>query len=77
MLKAIKAKYRNGVFEPLEKVDLDEDSEVTVMLPEEKEICVDGLDESFGGWKGLIDAEEFIENIYEDRKIMSRPEVKL
>ena len=32
---------------------------------------------SAGGWKGLVDAEEFIRNIYIDRLISTRPVPKL
>lgn len=39
---------------------------------------VDGLKLSAGAWRGLIDAEEFKQKIYESRSILStRPEVKL
>jgi predicted DNA-binding antitoxin AbrB/MazE fold protein len=77
MLKTIKVRYKHGLFEPLEKIDLKEDFEVTIALLESENLSEDGLDESFGGWKGLIDAEELIKNIYTDRLIVNRPEVKL
>ncbi len=32
MLKIIKARYRNGVIEPLEKLDLADGAEITVTL---------------------------------------------
>jgi hypothetical protein len=32
---------------------------------------------AFGSWKGTIDAEKLIHNIYEDRLIYTRPEPRL
>ena len=78
MHSAIRARVRGGVFEPLEKIDLPEGKEVLVTV-----IAVsDGLDaEAFrraaGGWKGLLDAEALIRNIYADRLVSTRPEPKL
>ncbi|MDQ1317734.1 MAG: hypothetical protein QG588_1387, partial [Candidatus Poribacteria bacterium] len=73
MLKTIKARYRNGLIEPLEKININEGMEITITISEPP-IREDGLDRSFGGWKGLIDAEEFLKNIYADRLISTRPE---
>ncbi len=77
--KTIKARFRNGVIEPLEKLELKEGKELTltiVELPEikdEKEACR----KSRGGWKELIDCEELKRNIYRDRLIHTRLGVKL
>ena len=77
MSKAIKAIYRNGLIEPLEEIELPDGAEITITVSEDKRASEDGLDRSFGGWKGLIDAEEFLRNIYADRDISTRREVKL
>jgi hypothetical protein len=37
----------------------------------------DGFKRSAGAWKGLIDPEELIANIYASRLVSTRPEVKL
>ena len=37
----------------------------------------DSFEKSAGSWAGLIDGEELIRNIYSDRLISTRPEVKL
>lgn len=37
----------------------------------------DSFERSAGSWAGLIDGEKLIRNIYADRLISSRPEVKL
>ncbi len=77
--KTIKARYRNGVIEPLEKVELEEGEEftLTIVRLSEAKTDEDAFRESRGGWKGLIDCEELKRNIYEDRLIHTRPEVKL
>ncbi len=77
MLKTIKARYRNGVIEPLEKIDIAEGEEITITLLEPITNGASGIEKSFGGWKGLIDAEQFLKDVYESRRISTRPEVKL
>lgn len=75
----IRARFKNGVIEPLEKVELNDGEELTLTIvrvsnsEEEK----DAFRKSRGGWKGLIDCEELKRNIYEDRLINTRSEVKL
>ncbi len=63
MLK-FKARYRNGIIEPLEKVEIKEDSEITLALLEPLELDPDGLIRNFGGWKDTVDCDELIKNIY-------------
>jgi predicted DNA-binding antitoxin AbrB/MazE fold protein len=79
MSRTIRAKFSNGVIEPLEKLDLDEGEEITVTIivlpkPSGKK---HGLRRSAGGWKGLIDAEKLKKDIYADRLISTRQGVKL
>jgi len=78
MVRKIRARFSRGVFMPLEKVEFPEDKEVDITIEEN---LTKTADESFlkaaGSWKGLIDAEELINNIYADRLISTRPEVKL
>jgi predicted DNA-binding antitoxin AbrB/MazE fold protein len=77
--RTIRARFKNGVIEPLEKLELREGEEFNltiVRLPEFEEEK-DAFRESRGGWKGLIDCEELKRNIYEDRLVHTRPEVKL
>jgi predicted DNA-binding antitoxin AbrB/MazE fold protein len=77
--KTIKARYRNGIIEPLEEVELEEGEEftLTIVRLSETKADEDAFRESRGGWKRLIDCEELKRNIYEDRLIHTRPEVKL
>ncbi|MHC4270224.1 MAG: antitoxin family protein [Planctomycetota bacterium] len=78
MIRKIRARFSNGVIEPLEKVNVTEGKELEVTI---EEMPTKAEDESFlkaaGSWKGLIDAEEMIKNIYADRHISTRPEVTL
>lgn len=79
MLKTIKARYRNGFIEPLEKVEFREGEEFTLTIIRLSEIKdgEDAFKKSKGGWKELIDCEEQKKNIYKDRLIHTRPEVIL
>jgi len=74
----IRARVTGGVLEPLEKLDLPEGKEVfvrVIAVPARR--SGEGLRRSFGSWKGTIDAEKLIRDIYEDRLISIRPEPKL
>ena len=74
----IRACVREGVLVPLEKTDLPEGKEVIVTVigvsqgPDDEAFL-----RSAGSWKGLVDAESLIENIYADRLIATREEPKL
>ncbi len=74
----IRARVKGGVLEPLEKTDLPEGKEVLVTVIGVSE---GPDDESFlrsaGSWKGLVDAEALIRNIYAGRLIDTREEPKL
>jgi len=74
----IRARVKGGVLEPLERTDLPEGKEVLITVI----AVVEGPDDeaflrSAGSWKGLVDAEKLIENIYADRLIDTREEPKL
>ena len=79
MAKKIRTRFTNGVFEPLEPVNLKEGEEVEIIIPDRPH--GKGMSEAFrasaGGWKGHVDAEELIRNIYADRLINTRPVPKL
>ncbi len=76
MLKTIKARFRNGVIEPLEKIQLEEGEEfaLTIVRFPEVEVEKDVFSKSRGGWKGLVDCEELKRNIYANRLIHARSE---
>ena len=78
MAGTIRARVWRGMLELLEKIDLPEGTEVSVTILETPTTkSADGLRRSAGGWKGLIDAEKLIENIYADRLISTRPVPRL
>jgi predicted DNA-binding antitoxin AbrB/MazE fold protein len=74
----IRARVKGGVLEPLEKMDLPEGKEVLIAVIS---VAEGPDDEAFlrsaGSWKGLIDAEKFIRDVYEDRLLNTREEPKL
>lgn len=76
MGKTIKAKYTNGKIEPLEKVDLKEGEEISVTILDISSLRSAKSGNSFeraaGSWKGSINAEELIANIYRSRLISTR-----
>ncbi len=77
MEKTIRAKFRNGMIEPLEKLEIEEGKEflVTVRDPLSLE---DRFEKAMGSWEGRIDCEQLIKDIYESRRLSAtRPEVRL
>jgi len=82
MGKTIRARVFRGMIEPLEKVDIREGEEIVIRISKApskgvKKNFSDVLKRTAGGWKDLIDCDELIKNIYADRLITTRPEVKL
>lgn len=79
MGKTIRAKFSKGVIIPLEKIELEEGKEITVTILDlpESYLGEDPLDATAGAWKDLIDCDELIKNIYEGRRIATRPGPKL
>ncbi len=81
--KTIKAKFSHGVFKPLEEVKITEGEEITitiikVSLPQTKrKTFKNALKLTAGSWTKLIDAQKLKENIYHDRLIATRREIKL
>lgn len=74
----IKARYSKGVIEPLEEVDIAEGKEVTINIVEAPpEYQGNDFEKSAGGWRGTIDAEKLIKDIYADRLVSIRQKPKL
>jgi predicted DNA-binding antitoxin AbrB/MazE fold protein len=74
----IKARYSDGVLEPLEKLELTEGQEVTVTIisvPSSRD--ADFLTRTAGGWAGLIDAERLKREVNDSRLVTTRPEPRL
>lgn len=71
MSNPIRARVKGGVIEPLEQIDLPEGQEVmvTILAPTDPQ----AFQRSAGQWKGTLDAEALIRNIYADRLVPTRP----
>jgi predicted DNA-binding antitoxin AbrB/MazE fold protein len=66
------------MLEPLDKVNLPEGKEVMItILDTPTEADIEASKRAAGGWKGLVDADTLIRNIYADRLIQTRPEPRL
>ena len=78
MAKTVRARFSKGVIQPLEKVDLEEGKEITITIVEfSSRPKLEAFRKSAGAWKGTIDAEKLIENIYSDRLLSTREEPRL
>jgi predicted DNA-binding antitoxin AbrB/MazE fold protein len=78
MAGTVRARVGRGVLELLEKVDIPEGKEVSVtILDIPSSTDKEAFRRSAGGWKGTVDAEALIKNIYADRLISTRPVPKL
>ena len=78
MEKVIKARFLEGAFKPLERVELEEGKEVTVTIKEVTNETKDAFKMAMGGWKGKIDCEKLINDIYKSRQLSTRrPAVEL
>jgi len=71
----IRARFANGVLEPFEDPRLNEGDEVVVRIePLSSAPGLAWLEQTAGGWKGLIDADELKRRIEESRLLVTRPE---
>lgn len=78
MARTIKARFSKGVIKPLEKVEIPEGEEITITITEvPAKPTEDAFERSAGAWRDTVDCDELIKNIYEDRLISTRPQVKL
>ncbi len=70
-LRSVRARYRNGVLEPLDPIDLTEDEEVLLTITGQTvRPATDpgGLSKSAGAWAGQFDDfDQLIQDIYQAR----------
>jgi predicted DNA-binding antitoxin AbrB/MazE fold protein len=73
MARTIRARVTRGNLAPLEPLDLPDGSEVDVTVatvPSADDVAASRA--AAGGWKGKIDAEALIRDIYADRLLQTR-----
>lgn len=74
----IRARFANGVLEPLEDVGLHDGDEVVLKIEPRSSVPEPNwLEETAGGWKGLIDADELKRRIEQSRLLVTRAEPRL
>lgn len=91
MMENIRARFKAGMLELLEKVNLPEGTEVTITIHDKssnsftsftsstdtESVDRDAFRRSAGGWKDTVDADALIDNIYSSRLISTRLVPKL
>jgi predicted DNA-binding antitoxin AbrB/MazE fold protein len=78
MTTTIRARFKGGVLEPLEKIELPEGTEVTVTIDQEPSAeDIEAFRRAAGSWRGKVDADKLIRDIYQDRLIVTRPKPEL
>lgn len=81
MARTIKARFSQGVFEPLEPAATDfvkDGEEVTLTIETGSAASsTDWLRETAGGWLNLIDAEGLKAAIDRDRRLVTRPPARM
>jgi len=80
LTKTIKARYKNGVIEPMEALEIPDGAEITVTIDVASALSEEERRNRFlsaaGGCKDTVD-EKFLEEIYRQRELRTRPEVEL
>ena len=76
--KTVRARFHEGKFEPLEAVDLPDGCDVTLTIveaPASPDFAA--FRRAAGAWKGTLDADALIHDIYADRLLATRPQPHL
>lgn len=76
----VHARYSKGTLELLENIDLAEGEDIMVDIFRGGKTLAEQIAiirETAGAWKGFVDAEELIRDIYADRLVQTRKEVEL
>lgn len=78
-MQTVKARFANGVLEPLDALDLEEGQEVVVSVAAQHPVghTGRGMRAAAGAWKGTHDPEKLKRVIYAARLMTSRPRPKL
>ena len=70
MSREIRARVSRGMIEPLEDLGLPDGEEIIISIreaPSEKH-SQDAFERSIGAWKGKLDIDEFLEDLYASRR---------
>jgi hypothetical protein len=70
----VRARVRGGSLDLLDRIPLREGDEVLVSISESVLVRdLESLRRSAGAWKGLVDANALVANLYADRLVATRP----
>ncbi|HLF04597.1 MAG TPA: antitoxin family protein [Dehalococcoidia bacterium] len=74
MAREIRARFSKGLIEPLERVDLTEGEEITITIREKGSTITskEALANAAGAWKGTLDFEAYLKDLYASRRRPSR-----
>jgi predicted DNA-binding antitoxin AbrB/MazE fold protein len=72
-----RARVRGGMLEPIDRIELQEGEEVTVTIVDLPTRDLTAFARARGGWRGTIDADALIRDIYGSRLVSTRPEPRL
>ena len=79
--KTIKAKFSQGVIKPLEKLDIQDGTEISVTIVKTTDLSEEErlkrAKSAAGAWKDIPETEELKQIIYESRRTGSRIEPDL
>ena len=69
----IRARFKHGRLELLDRIELPEGKEVTITVMDiSANTNLEAFLRSAGSWKGHVDADNLIRNIYADRLVPAR-----
>jgi predicted DNA-binding antitoxin AbrB/MazE fold protein len=78
MVTIVRARIHRGNLVPRERLGLAEGKEVELTISEiPSEEDIEKSRRAAGGWKGLVDGEKLIRDIYRDRLVRTRPKPRL
>ena len=72
-----RARVRGGMLEPIDRIELREGEELTVTIIDLPTRDLAAFARARGGWRGTIDADALIRDIYGSRLVSTRPEPRL
>jgi hypothetical protein len=75
-MKTIRARYTNGIIQPLDSVPFPDDSDLTITIEEAhgkpaEEDVPGPFSDLAGGWVGIVDCDKLLANIEASRAIPS------